>query len=84
MNEIRILADLWPVLLSIVGLISWLVRLQMRVSSVESHTHRVERELNKLIGKHEALDADVVKELAHVREALARIEGALGIKLDRA
>jgi hypothetical protein len=74
MNALEILTQLWPVGLSFVGLIAWIVRLQAQVQSLEiSHA--------KLIEKHEALDSKVMDQLASMRESLARIEGALGVKV---
>ena len=65
-------ADIWPVVLSIVGLIVWAVRLEGRVNQVEKIQTSLEI-------KHEASDSKVVDQLSDVRESLARIEGHLGI-----
>lgn len=74
-DAIRILADLWPVVLSIVGVIVWLVRL-------EGKTNQTEKRVEILQTKHDALDSKTVEQLAQVRESLARIEGALGVRKD--
>jgi hypothetical protein len=79
-SELRILADLWPVLLSIVGLIAWLVRLESRVNRADENNGRCEKKIDEYAVKHDALDSKVVEQLAQVRESLARIEGALGVR----
>lgn len=65
---------------SIVGAIVWLVRLEGKVLSLEKQIAIAQKEVDSLQIKHEALDSKVVEQLASVRESLARIEGALGVK----
>ena len=70
----------WPVMSAIIGLTIWLVRLEGKISECEKHRERLEKQADVLEIKHEQLDSKLVQQLSDVREALARIEGALGIK----
>jgi len=69
----------WTLIAALIGLIVWLVRLEGKLSSNEKTIERVEKQVDTLEIKHEQLDSKLVQQLAAVREALARIEGALGI-----
>ena len=60
-------------ILSIVGLIVWLVRL-------EGKTIQNEKRLSHLETEVEAMNSGLVKELTEVKQALARIEGYLKAK----
>lgn len=62
---------------ALIGTIVWFVRLEGRIKSCEHTDSRIEKELDGLIVKHEALDSRVLEELSKVRESLARIEGQL-------
>lgn len=72
MTEFFALANLWPVFLSIVGLVVWL-------SQIRSKVLELDREFEILRTKHEALDSKTLEILAEIREKLARIEGQLSI-----
>lgn len=62
---------------SLVLAILWFARLEQSTKHCISNVERIEKELDQLIIKHEALDSKVLDELSKVREALARIEGQL-------
>jgi hypothetical protein len=70
----------WPVLVGTVAFIVWLVRLEGRVTYEARITSANEKRIDTLEEKHHALDSKVVEQLSDVRESLARIEGALGVK----
>ena len=59
--------------------IFWFARLESRIKNCEIRGDALEKALDQLIGKHEALDSTVLEELARVRESLARLEGMLSI-----
>lgn len=65
--------DKWPILLSVIGLIVWIVRLEAMVQVLN-------RDHSSLAKKHDELDRQVLEELAYVRESLARIEGKLSVR----
>ena len=69
----------WPLISAVIGLVVWLVRLEGKHTANEKAIERVEKQTSALEIKHEQLDSKLVQQLAAVREALARIEGALGI-----
>ena len=79
MDLLSFLNTYWAIMAAIVGLIVWLVRLEGKTSANEKAIERVEKQVDSLEIKHEQLDSKLVQQLAAVREALARIEGALGI-----
>lgn len=81
-GNISTLFDAWPLFLSAVFLVVWLVRLEGRVDRIQEHGRRTDGKVDTLQTKHEALDSRVVEQLASVRESLARIEGALGVRPD--
>ena len=62
------------------GLTVWLVRLEGKHQNNHELITVCQKELQALTIKHESLDSKVVEQLAQVRESLARIEGALGVK----
>lgn len=79
MDVLSFLNTYWTIIGAIIGLIVWLVRLEGKMSANEKSIDRVEKQADALEIKHEQLDSKLVQQLAAVREALARIEGALGI-----
>lgn len=79
MEVINFLNTYWTLILSVGTLTVWLVRLEGKHSSNEQYIKRLEKQFDALEIKHEQLDSKLVQQLAAVREALARIEGALGI-----
>ena len=80
MQEIRLLADLWPIFAGGIGVIVWLVRLEGRVTAVNDKTDHNQKDVTALGIKHESLDSKIVEQLSEVKQSLARLEGALGIK----
>lgn len=72
MESAKFFSDLWPLVLSIVGLIVWLARLEALASQNREEWRDQKRKL-------EEFDSKIVEELGEVRESLARLEGALGI-----
>ena len=79
MDLLSFINNYWPIMSAAIGLIVWLVRLDGKTSNNEKAIERVEKQADALEIKHEQLDSKLVQQLAAVREALARIEGALGI-----
>lgn len=80
MDLIDALLKYWPIIIGLIGLIVWLVRLEGKHQSNNDMIIICQKELQALTIKHESLDSKVVEQLAQVRESLARIEGALGVK----
>lgn len=72
MSELQALANIWPTVFGIVALIAWAVRLESKVQFLTRDNHTLSK-------KHDALDKQVLEELASVRESLARIEGRLSV-----
>lgn len=63
-------ADLWQVIVTIVGLVVWFTRL-------EAKTTRNETDIDRLSKKHDALESELIKDLSEVKQSLARIEGQI-------
>jgi len=79
-DTLKLIVDLWPIALGVMGGIVWLVRLEGRVSECYRYVGAVDKRIDVLSTKHDSLDSKTVEQLAQVRESLARIEGALGVK----
>lgn len=71
------------IIISAIGFIVWLVRLEGKISSVEEANNRTQKDVDELRIKHEALDSDLVKQLTEIKITLAKIEGFLAINKDR-
>ena len=80
MEVINFLNTYWTLILAVGALTVWLVRLEGKHSSNEKAIERIQKQADALEIKHEQLDSKLVQQLAAVREALARIEGKLGIE----
>ncbi len=82
MSELRLLLDLWPLIVALVGVTVWLVRLESKSTNepLKIRVRNLEEKVIKLNAQHEALDSEVMKRLTELGEAIARIEGALGVK----
>lgn len=76
METLQVIANAWPLVGALIGLIVWLVRLEGKATNSE-------KQLDALQIKHESLDSKVVEQLSDVRESLARIEGALGVHYEK-
>lgn len=61
--------------LSGIGFIVWLVRLEGKLSAVEEANNRTQKDVDELRIKHDALDSDLVKQLTEIKITLAKIEG---------
>ena len=79
-EALKLVIDLWPIFLGLLALIIWLVRLEGKVGEGQRYVNAIEKRLTALQIKHDSLDSKTVEQLAQVRESLARIEGALGVK----
>lgn len=73
MEQLRILIEVWPALLTLIALVVWLVRLEGKINYNE-------RDLASLRAEHNALNSKTLGELSQIRESLARIEGRLSAK----
>lgn len=80
MTLINLLLNIWPVLAALIGFVVWLVRLEGKTKENETTNMRTQKDIDELRIRHESLDSKVVEQLSSVRESLARIEGALGVK----
>lgn len=74
------LKALWPVLISCTGFIVWLVRLEGRIEAVKASNQETQKDVDALRIEHNTLNHQTVKQLAEIRESLARIEGRLSVE----
>lgn len=68
---------------ALIVVVSWLIRLEGRVTYGEKLSHANEKSLDELRAKHEALDSKIVEKLSNVERSLAKIEGRLSIDNDK-
>lgn len=68
---------------ALIGSIIWFARLEGRIKNNEMCADSIEKQLDLLRVKHEALDNRVLEELSRVRESLARIEGSLQVPIKK-
>jgi hypothetical protein len=80
MQDVKEIAELWPVFGALLGYVIWLVRLEGRVNQADRIISDTQRDVEALRIKHENLDSKIIQQLAEVRESLARLEGALGVQ----
>lgn len=80
MQELKAIEELWHVIAVGIGALIWLVRLEGRVNQGDKDHASNMKSIEVLTAKHEGLDSRLVSQMADVRESLARIEGALGVK----
>jgi hypothetical protein len=59
------------------GFIIWLIRLEGRVNMNEKTTSIAQSDLEALQIKHEALDSKVLEKISQIQQTVARIEGML-------
>lgn len=79
--------DRWELIAALILLVSWFVRLEAKVKSLDDGTNRqsdmnqsIWAECKDLRMRQEALGSDTVHELAKVRESLAEIKGILSMQ----
>lgn len=63
-----------------VGGIVWMIRLEGRINSIEQKSVELDKKIDKLEVKHEALDNKIVEKLSVIERSLAKIEGRLSIE----
>jgi hypothetical protein len=66
----------WQEIISLLGLIVWLVRM-------EGKTTHNEKRISHLETQVETMESGLVKEMSEVKQALARIEGYLKAKSEK-
>lgn len=71
----NVLSTYWPFVLSIIGLVVWLARLEGKTDGAIKSNEETQRDVNDLRARHEGLDSKIVEQLTRVRESLARLEG---------
>ena len=69
--------DVMAFVSALIGIVVWFVRLEGRIKAQEHASRIIEKEVDSLISKHEALDQKVMEDLSLIRESLARIEGRI-------
>jgi peptidoglycan hydrolase CwlO-like protein len=74
--------DLTTIIISAIGAVIWLVRLEGKVSHINEKSNETQKDVDSLRVKHDALDSKIVDKLAEISERLARIEGAFHHKGD--
>lgn len=77
MEQIKVL---WPVLLGGIGFIVWLVRLEGKIEANKTANQETQKDVDALRIEHNTLNHQTVKQLAEIRESLARIEGRLSVE----
>lgn len=85
MADLRALVELWPVFTGIVGGLIYLVSenqtLKGRIDSQQIEINQLKTGLAQTDTRLENLDSEIIERLGEVRESLARLEGALSVKL---
>lgn len=69
-------------LLAAIAAIVWLVRLEGKTEYAQRMADEAQKDVDDLRVRHENLDTKIVEQLTEVRQSLARLEGALGIKME--
>lgn len=70
----------WEIGLATIGFIVWLVRLEGKVLAGEKANVETQKDVDALRVEHNSLNHQTVKQLAEIRESLARIEGRLSVE----
>lgn len=77
-----ILIKSWPIILSVVCVLTWLIRLEAKVVSNEKTTDRIDKELS-IVEANASSKIDILSNsLNEIRCSLSRIEGALSKSID--
>lgn len=69
-EAIEILSKGWPIVLSCIGLVAWLVRLEARAGFQAI-------KLAELQGAYNAMNSEVMKKISEMSDKLSRIEGRM-------
>jgi len=67
--------ELSTVVLSAVGGIIWLVRLEGKLIAVQDKAKEMSIRIQKLDEKHDALDSKIMDKLSYIERSLSRLEG---------
>jgi hypothetical protein len=71
------LVEYFPLVLSILGGVVWLLRLEGRQNMSEKLISNAQIDIDTLRVKHEALDSKVLEKISQIQQTVARIEGML-------
>lgn len=74
------LMKFWPAAVSLIGVIVWLVRLEGKIEANKTANQETQKDVDALRIEHNTLNHQTVKQLAEIRESLARIEGRLSVE----
>lgn len=72
--ETLLRADVIGVISSFIGLVVWLASLKSEIKSTQKELHVLNKEVDALIVKHDALDNKILNELSKIRESIVRLE----------
>lgn len=82
-EAIDTISKVWPVIISLIGLVAWLVRLESSLSNakdrIDSNNTSVVEKLARLQAEHDVLNSEVMKKISEMSDKLSRIEGAMGV-----
>lgn len=82
-TDIKPIADFWPIIVSSVLVIVWLVRLEGRINEVSRDGARNEKRTTNLENGLKQFNTQIVEQLSEVKQSLARLEGALGVRIEK-
>jgi len=71
----------FEVLLAALALIVWNVRHEGKTNQLERLVNEAQKDIDTLRVKHENLDSKIVEQLTEIKQILAHLQGALGIKI---
>lgn len=67
------ISKIWPVIISMIALVAWLVRIESNVTVLKEKTAALQ-------ARHDTLNLDVMKKMSEISNALSRIEGVMSVK----
>lgn len=67
-------ADIVGFITAVVGAIVWFAKLESRIKGAEKAAHLLEKEVETLMVKHDALDSKILQEISMIRESIVRLE----------